>query len=82
MITFDIKDLYVNIPIDETISPSTAVAALLEGTWAVLVVPSGMPHRVLHMFLRDMKLVVASDEAPGTMGSDPSSVNLCGLLGC
>jgi len=46
------------------------------------MVPSGMPHRGPDMPSRDMRLVVASDEAVGSKWSEPLAWGLCGPLGC
>jgi hypothetical protein len=61
---------------------SPAGAALLEATCALIMVPSGMPHRGLDMFTRRMCLVAASDEAAGLMGTEPLAMDLCVPLGC
>jgi hypothetical protein len=56
--------------------------ALLGAAWALVVAPSGMPHRGPDTSSRDMRLVAASEEAAGSMGVEPLAVDLCDPLGC
>ena len=64
------------------ILPSPAVAIQFVATFSFHVVPSGMPHRGPDMSVRDMPLVVASDESVDSKRSEPLAWGLCGPLGC
>ena len=57
-------------------------AAVLEATWALLVVPSGMPDSRPDISPRNMPLGATSDEAEGSMGTEFLAVELRGPLGC